>query len=127
MAGSIFPVKGGLFGEDREFLVAVEVHEGEGDWWWARVRLAESWEIMGAGSAAALGSGFGAPDFAMLSPTGDVIVCATSGESSIGTVLVNRFRNLVGLRELAEWKADWPGTPRHERAAARRWLESPGQ
>ncbi|MFJ5221609.1 hypothetical protein [Streptomyces sp. NPDC088400] len=119
--------EGGLFGEDREFLVAVEVHEGEGDWWWARVRLAESWDIMGAGSAAALGSGFGAPEFAMLSPSGDVIVCGTAGDSSIGTVLVNRFRSLAGLRELADWKSGWPGTPQHERAAARRWLESLGQ
>lgn len=58
------------------------------DWWWARVRLAESWDIMGAGSAAALGIGFGAPEFAMLSLAGDVIVCGTAGESSIGTVLV---------------------------------------
>ncbi|MEV0606235.1 hypothetical protein AB0I61_07705 [Polymorphospora rubra] len=58
------------------------------DWWWARVRLAESWDIMGAGSAAALGIGFGAPEFAMLSLAGDVIVCGMTGESSIGTVLV---------------------------------------
>jgi len=116
--------EGGLFGDDREFLVAVEVHEGEDDWWWARVRLAEPWDIMGAGSASALGSGFGAPEFAMLSTSGEVIVCGTTGESSIGTVLVNGFEDLAGLRELADWKAGWPGTQQQERAAARRWLES---
>ncbi|MFD9428838.1 MULTISPECIES: hypothetical protein [unclassified Streptomyces] len=116
--------KGGLFGEDREFLIAVEVHEGEDDWWWARVRLAESWDIMGSGSADALGCGFGVPDFAMLSLTGDVIVCGTTGDSSIGTVLVNGFRNLVDLRDLADWKAGWSGTPQYERAAARRWLDN---
>ncbi|WP_329362409.1 hypothetical protein [Streptomyces sp. NBC_01483] len=116
--------EGGLFGAAREFLVATETHEG--DWWWARVRLAESWDIMGAGSAAALGSGFGAPEFAMLSLTGDVIVCGTTGDSSIGTVLVNDFRTLTGLRELANWKAEWRGTPQQERSASRRWLESIG-
>ncbi|MEU9079167.1 hypothetical protein [Kitasatospora sp. NPDC048538] len=115
---------GGLFGDAREFLVAVEVHEGEGDWWWAHVRLAESWDIMGAGSAAALGTSFGVPEFAMLSFAGDVIVCGTAGESTIGTVLVNGFQKLGGLRELADWKAGWPGTPLQERGAARRWLES---
>ncbi|MFF3948061.1 hypothetical protein ACFYYN_24960 [Streptomyces sp. NPDC001902] len=114
--------EGGLFGDDREFLVAVEIDEG--DHWWARVRLDEPWDIVGAGSAAALGIGFGAPEFAMLSVTGDVIVCGRTGESSIGAVLVNGFSDLAGLRQLAEWKAGWRGTPQQEKAAARRWLES---
>jgi hypothetical protein len=114
--------KGGLFGDDREFLVAVGILEG--DWWWAHVKLAESWDIMGAGSAATLGIGFGVPEFAMLSLTGDVIVCGTAGGSTIGAVLVNEFQDLTGLRELADWKASWPGTPQQERIAARRWLES---
>lgn len=117
--------KGGLFGDDREFLVAVEIRED--DWWWAHVKLAESWDIMGAGSASALGSGFGVPEFAMLSLAGDVIVCGTAGESMIGSVLLNGFRDLTDLRELADWKASWPGTPQRERMAARRWLESIGR
>ncbi|WP_126639421.1 hypothetical protein [Embleya hyalina] len=115
--------EGGLFGDDREFLVAVEIHDSEDSWWWAHVRLAEVWDIVGAGSAAALGNDFGAPEFAMLSLTGDVIVCGVTGESSIGTVLVNGFRDLAGLRELADWQAGWLGTPEQERIATRRWLE----
>ncbi|MBO4206121.1 hypothetical protein [Micromonospora echinofusca] len=115
---------GGLFGDDREFLVAIEAHEGESDWWWAHVRLAESWDVMGAGSAAALGSGFGAPEFVMLSLDGDIIAFGMSGNSSIGVVLVDGFRNIAGLRELAFWKVNSPGTPQQEKVAARRWLES---
>lgn len=116
--------EGNLFDDHQEFLVAVEIPEG--DWWWAHVKLSGSWDIMGAGSAAALGNGFGVPDFAMLSLTGDVIVCGTAGDSMIGTVLLNRFQDLTGLREFADWKANWPGTPQGERIAARRWLESVG-
>ncbi|BCJ68420.1 hypothetical protein [Polymorphospora rubra] len=120
--------EGGLFGDDLEFLVAVEIEVDEEvtDWWWARVKLAESWDIMGAGSAAALGVGFGVPEFAMLSLAGDVIVCGTAGESAIGTVRVSGFRDLAGLRKLADWIADWPTTRQQEKAAARRWLESIG-
>jgi hypothetical protein len=114
--------KGRLFGDDREFLVAVEILED--DWWWAHVKLAESWDIMGAGSAAALGTGFGEPEFVMLSLAGDVIVCGTAGGFMIGAVLVNDFQDLTGLRELAHWKASWPGASQQERIAARRWLES---
>ncbi|GAA0814197.1 hypothetical protein [Spirilliplanes yamanashiensis] len=115
-------LRGGLVVDDREFLVAVEISEG--DWWWAHVKLAECWDMMGAGSAAALGTGFGVPDFAMLSLAGDVIVCGTAGGDMIGAVVVNKFHDLTGLRELADWKAGWPGTPQQERHAARRWLES---
>ncbi|MFG3346156.1 hypothetical protein ACGF1Z_13960 [Streptomyces sp. NPDC048018] len=119
---------GGLFGDDREFLVAVEV-EGEeerNDWWWARVRLDAAWDVMGAGAASALGVGPGAPEFAMLSVSGDVIVCGTTGPTSIGTVLVTGFRELAELREFAEWQADWSGTPQRERVTTRRWLNSSG-
>ncbi|MEH0576635.1 MULTISPECIES: hypothetical protein [Streptomyces] len=119
--------QGGLFGDDREFLVAVALHEGGNDLWWARVRLAESWDLVGAGSASALGSGFGAPEFTALSVTGDVVAFCSSDTASIGTVLAAGFSDLAGLRDLAEWKAGYPRTPRQEKAAARRWLEFIGQ
>lgn len=117
--------EGGLFGDDREFLVAVEVQGG--DFWWARVRLDESWDVVGAGSADALGIGFGAPEFVMLSVSGDVIVAGRTGDSSVGTVLVTGFSDVVGLCEHAEWKAGWQGTPQQEKAAIRRWLEAIGR
>lgn len=111
---------GGLFSADREFLVAVERHEKE--WWWARVGLADTWDVMGAGAAGALGSGFGLPGFAMLSLTGDVIVCGLEWQSSIGAVLVSNFNELQSLREFAEWRAGWQGTTERDQAAIRSWL-----
>ncbi|MEV5509363.1 hypothetical protein [Streptomyces orinoci] len=114
--------EGGLFGDDREFLVAVAISEE--DDWWARVRLAETWDVMGAGSANALGNGFGLPAFHMLSLTGDVVVCGMVWQSSIGTYLVSGFEKVKGFRDNAEWKANWARTPRYEALAIRRWLES---
>lgn len=118
--------EGSLFGDDREFLVTVPLQEGGNDLWWARVRLAESWDLVGTGSAVSLGSGFGAPEFTALSVTGEVVAFCTSDRSSIRTVLATGFSDLAGLRDLAEWKAGYPMTPRQEKAASRRWLDSIG-
>ncbi|MFE5301901.1 hypothetical protein [Streptomyces sp. NPDC056632] len=116
--------EGGLFGDGREFLVSVALHEGGSDLWWARVRLAESWDLVGAGSAAALGSGLGEPEFTALSVTGDVAAFCCSTTSSIRTVVAAGFTEIEDLRAMAEWAAEYPRTPRQEKAAARRWLDS---
>ncbi|MFF3844275.1 hypothetical protein [Streptomyces sp. NPDC002328] len=118
--------EGGLFGDDREFLVTAPLQEGGNDLWWACVRLADSWDLVGAGSAAGLGSGFGEPEFTALSLTGDVVAFCYSHSSAVGTVLATGFSDLADLRKMAEWTADYPTTPRQEKAAARRWLDSTG-
>ncbi|MGW7308490.1 hypothetical protein ACWGI1_23295 [Streptomyces sp. NPDC054835] len=114
----------GLFGDDQDFLVTVPLYEGGNDLWWARVRLAESWDLVGAGSVASLGSGFGEPEFTALSVTGDVAAFCCSTTSWIRTVVATGFAEIDGLRDMAEWKAGYPRTPRQEKAAARRWLDS---
>ncbi|MCX5306297.1 hypothetical protein OG304_23055 [Streptomyces sp. NBC_00160] len=111
---------GGLFSADREFFVAVERQEEE--WWWARVGLAETWDVMGAGAAGLLGSGYGVPGFTMLSLAGDVIVCGMEWQTTIGAVLVSHFDEHRKLREYSEWTAGWQGTPEQERVAIRNWL-----
>lgn len=115
---------GGIFGDDGEFLVSVALHEGGDDFWWARVRLAESWDLVGAGSATALGCGFGEPEFTALSVTGDVAAFCCSTRSSIRTILATGFTEIEDLRNMAEWTAGYPRTPRQEKAATRRWLDS---
>ncbi|MEV0133334.1 hypothetical protein AB0H83_33330 [Dactylosporangium sp. NPDC050688] len=117
---------GGLFGDDREFLVAVEIDAELQDWWWARVRLADAWDIAGVGAAGALGTGFGRPEFGMLSVAGDIIVFCTSDPHSISAVLVPGSAVFDGMRKLANWKAEDPRLSPHERATARRWLSSMG-
>ncbi|MEU1542056.1 hypothetical protein ABZ461_28895 [Actinacidiphila glaucinigra] len=116
--------EGGLFGDDREFLVTVPLHEGGNDLWWAHVRLAESWDVVGAGSSAALGSGFGEPEFTALSLAGDVVAFCYAHSAAVGSVLATGFSDLVDLRKMAEWEADYPRTRRQEKAAARRWLDA---
>ncbi|GAA3390943.1 hypothetical protein [Streptomyces roseoviridis] len=118
--------EGNLFGDNGEFLVAVPLEEGGNDLWWARVTLAESWDMVGAGSATALGSGFGEPEFTTLSVTGDVAAFCSSRESSVHTVLAAGFSDVPDLRQMADWIAGYPGTPRQEKAAARRWLDATG-
>lgn len=113
--------EGGLVGADREFLVGVE---RSGEWWWARVRLADSWDVMGRGSAGILGNGEGCPGFVMMSLDGDVIMLGDVWQTEIGVVLVRHTSTNEGLRQYASQKAGSPLTPEYEKAAIRRWLQA---
>ncbi|MBS2547743.1 hypothetical protein KGQ19_12785 [Catenulispora sp. NL8] len=113
--------EGGLFGTDREFLVAVEQ---TGEWWWAHVRLAQSWDVMGRGAASILGRGQGHPGFVMLSLDGSVIVVGNVSQSSVGSTLARDPSRNAGLREFAPQLADFPDVSEQEKAAIGRWLQN---
>ncbi|MEV5969087.1 hypothetical protein [Streptomyces sp. NPDC051921] len=117
---------GGLFDDSGEFLLTVPLDEQRRDLWWARVRLADTWDLMGAGSAAELGLGFGEPEFTALSVTGDVVAFCASHESAIITTLAAGFADLADLRQHAEWVASQRRMSRQEKEAARRWLDATG-
>jgi len=109
----------GLFNEQREFLVAID--RGDNAWWWARVRLTDTWDIMGVGAAGVLGIRWCLPRFVMTSVDCDVIVCGTDWESSIGCLLA-RPRRSQRFRDFAVQWAEYDSTSEFERAATRRWL-----
>ncbi|GAA2780860.1 hypothetical protein [Streptomyces showdoensis] len=117
---------GGLIGDDGEFLVAVPLDEDGRDLWWARVRLAESWDLVGEGSVTALGLGFGSPEFTTLSVKGDVAAFCASHELAVITVVAAGFSSLPDLRKHAEWVASQQRISEQEKAAAGRWLEASG-
>ena len=114
--------RGGLFGEDRRFLLGAQLDEGR--WGWVRVELDEEWDVMGAGSASVLGIGYGRPGFIMMSLDGAVIVRGTVWETSIGAILTCDPRDIPKFLDFAVWTAGWPQTPDHERAAIERWMSS---
>jgi hypothetical protein len=116
--------EGGLFDASREFLVGVAP---SGEWWWAHVRLAQSWDVMGLGSASILGNGEGYPGFIMMSLDGDVIVHGDVWQSEIGSVLTRNPAENQQLREHARWKVESPLTPDYEKTAIHRWLEASGK
>lgn len=109
----------GLFNQEREFLVAVECEDDL--WWWARVKLTEPWDIMGAGAAGALGVRRGLPRFVMMSLDGNSVVCGTDWESSIGCILA-RPRLSQRLRDFAEEWSGFDSTSEFDRTATQRWL-----
>ena len=111
----------GLFGADREFLVAVKQSD---QWWWARVRLAESWDVMGRGAAGVLGNGEGYPGFVMMSLDSAVVIRGDVWQTEIGTVLARSPSANEQLRGYALRKAEYPATPEYEKAAILRWLEN---
>jgi len=112
--------EGGLFGSDREFFVAVE---RSGEWWWAHVRLGDSWDVMGRGSAGILGHGEGYPGFVMLSLDGSVIVKGDVDQTSVGCTLARDPSHNAALREFAPHLVEYPNMSEDEKAAIWRWLE----
>ena len=112
----------GLFSADREFLVAVKQSD---QWWWAHVRLAESWDVMGRGAAGILGNGEGYPGFVMMSLDSEVVIRGDVWQTEIGAVLGRSPSTNVQLRDYARWKAEYSPTPEYEKAAILRWLENP--
>jgi hypothetical protein len=119
-------VSAGLFGADREFLVAVTVQPEvyPVPIRWAKVRLASSWDIAGEGAAGLLGSGRHLPEFVMLSLDGEVIVRGTVWQDGIGFLAVPHPHRAAALRQQAEFYATWYRTSAEDRLAARNWLDA---
>ncbi|MCQ4045921.1 hypothetical protein ACFOSC_17120 [Streptantibioticus rubrisoli] len=120
--------EGGLFGEDNaDFLVAVNCADANSPkiWQWAKVRLSDDWDIVGAGAASGvLGNGACHPAFVMLSLDGNVIVRGDEGETSLDFTLVRDPHRNQTLRRRGEWMASRPRTDEFTRAALERWLGS---
>ncbi|MDN3021734.1 PE-PGRS family protein [Streptomyces sp. S.PB5] len=73
----------GILGADGVFLVDVGCSSRR----WVRVRLGAAWDLAGA-----LGERPGRPEFLTLSPDGDALVGATSGERDVRLVAVDRVK-----------------------------------
>ena len=119
-------LEGGLFSVlDREFYLAVDRAE-LGDvrsWWWARVMLMESWDIMGLGAEGPLGNGFCRPGFVMISLDGNVILRGDTWQTEIGCVIVRDPCNAEPFRQHGAWMVERSRSPDWERTAIRRWME----
>ncbi|MFJ9741247.1 hypothetical protein [Streptomyces sp. NPDC101166] len=112
-------VEEGLFrAEDPRFFLAAGPA-------WVCVELRPDWDVMGQGAAGPLGSAPFRPEFRMLSLDGDVLLGATTGQSSIDTIVVKEPHWSEELRKFAEGVAEsdsgFHGP--QEKAAARRWLD----
>ncbi|MFD7904061.1 hypothetical protein ACFV4G_17650 [Kitasatospora sp. NPDC059747] len=140
----------GLFGADREFLLALPVHRFSARAasrhrrkQWRRVRLLERWDLMGAGCSVTVGThelghpqrllgfGPGLPGFAMLSLDGSVTVLGTTEQSGIAFHAVSdpgKTESVRGRLQAAANRAwdpreEWSmGAVRAEREEARAWL-----
>ncbi|MFC8129030.1 hypothetical protein [Streptomyces sp. NPDC057302] len=109
-----------------EFLLSVpgNVAESPHGLWWARVTLEAEWDLAGAGAAAGVtGSGWGYPEFVMLSVAGDVIVRGSTGEEYTDCVALRDPQRIRTLRDLGADMAHWPHLPKPARDAVSRWLE----
>ncbi|MFE9623327.1 hypothetical protein [Streptomyces sp. NPDC006527] len=93
---------------------------------WVCVELRPEWDVMGVGAAGPLGSAHCRPEFRMLSLDGSVLLGATTGQSSIDTVVVKEPHRSQVLRKFAagveESESGLCGP--QEKAAARLWLDS---
>lgn len=113
-------VEEGLFrAEDPRFFLATGSS-------WVCVELRPEWDVMGEGAAGPLGSAHCRPEFRMLSLDGNVLLGATTGQSSIETVVVKEPHRSQVLRKFAAWVAESDSGLRgpQEQAAARLWLDS---
>lgn len=139
-----------LFGADREFLLALPAHRYSARAAsrhrrsvWRRVRLLDTWDIMGAACAIRLGtneyghpehllgSRAGRPEFAMLSLDSTVAVLGTTWETGISSLAVPNPGDTEPVRRTLdrvanrEWhpRQEWfTGSPRTERDEALAWL-----
>ncbi|MFF1542222.1 hypothetical protein [Streptomyces sp. NPDC058291] len=117
----------GFFGGDREFLLGVNYADDDSApiLRWARVRLSQEWDIMGAGAASGvLGSAAGFPEFAMLSLDGDVILRGTTWQRSVGSLVVPHPHRVKIIRDYVVRRSANPRTSAAERAEGEAWLRS---
>ncbi|MGW7606102.1 hypothetical protein ACWGKW_02230 [Streptomyces sp. NPDC054766] len=115
----------GFLGDDQEFLLGVN-YADDGSvpiLRWARVRLLEEWDIMGAGAASGvLGSAAGLPEFAMLSLDGNVVLRGTTWQKSIGSLAVPNPHRVNIIRDYVARRSANSRTPATERAEGEAWL-----
>ncbi|MFF4315015.1 hypothetical protein [Streptomyces sp. NPDC001507] len=117
----------GFLGDDREFLLGVNHADDDSVpvLRWARVRLVEEWDIMGAGVATGmLGSAAGFPEFAMLSLDGSVILRGTTWQEFIGSLVVPDPHRVQIIRDYVARRSASPRTPAAERAEGEAWLRA---
>ncbi|MFD0351452.1 hypothetical protein ACFQ0M_46145 [Kitasatospora aburaviensis] len=131
----------GLFGADREFLLALPAHrynprvDVDRPYVWRRVRLLADWDVMGAACAirrgrsvlgfdeCLLGSRAGRPEFAMLSLDSTVSLVGTTWQDGIGSLAVPDPGSAEPVRRLLAWVAGGEEWSRDHRAAAVAWLQ----
>ncbi|MCX5175543.1 hypothetical protein [Streptomyces virginiae] len=144
----------GLFGADREFLLALPAHcygaqaaSRHRRHVWRRVRLLDDWDVMGAACAIdlgpsahgypeyILGAGAGHPGFGMLSLDSSVAVVGTTWQTGITSLAVpdpggkEVVRAMLEGAATREWdpREEWfMGAPRAKRAEALAWLRHHG-
>ncbi|MFJ7067820.1 hypothetical protein [Streptomyces sp. NPDC101115] len=130
----------GLLDANREFLLALPAHRynprGDVDQprRWCRVRLLDTWDVMGAACAiprgrsvsgygeCLLGSRAGRPEFAMLSLDSTVCVVGTTWQDGIGTLAVPDPGDTVPVRRMIDWEVSGADVPHDRRAQAIAWL-----
>ncbi|MEV7176126.1 hypothetical protein [Kitasatospora sp. NPDC093679] len=90
----------GLIGVDREFLLSIDLaDEGESSVLrWARVRLGEDWDVMGAGTeSGTFGGPRGRPGFVMLSVDGSSAIAGMTWEGE-GVIAIRGIPDLYRAR-----------------------------
>ncbi|MEU6235157.1 hypothetical protein [Kitasatospora sp. NPDC047058] len=130
----------GLFGPDREFLLALPARrynprvDLDQPYAWRRVRLLDRWDVMGAACAirrgrnvlgfddCVLGSRAGRPEFRMLSLDSSVSLVGTTEQHAIGSFTVPDPGGTEAVRRLLDWAANGAEWSREQRAAAVAWL-----
>ncbi|MEU3403325.1 hypothetical protein ABZ766_05115 [Streptomyces sp. NPDC006670] len=124
----------GLIDRNREFLLMLPrgVHTAEQARRrrampvWQRVRLLESWDVMGAGAATFLGVRAGRPGFAMLALDNSVWLLADTYERGAGVYAVRDPAGSPGVLRALERQVEWlaaGGEDREFREEVRAWLE----
>jgi hypothetical protein len=130
----------GLFGADREFLLALPAHRYHPrvdlcqPYVWRRVRLLDDWDVMGAACGirrgrsvlgfddCLLGSRAGRPEFSMLSLDSTVSVVGTTWQGGIGSLAVPDPGDTEPVRRLIDYEASQAEDMRERRLDAMAWL-----
>jgi hypothetical protein len=114
----------GLFDSDGSFLVSVAT--GAGDELlpqWFQAKLMDNWDLIGTGAReGVLGFGWSVPAFVMHSVDGNVLIAASTYETSFSVFVVpHPMESSVLRRSAEEWlkRSDWPSD---RQSSARRWL-----
>ncbi|WP_162889978.1 hypothetical protein [Streptomyces olivoreticuli] len=120
----------GLFGTDREFLLALPANRYSAKAasrhrrsLWRRVRLLDNWDVMGAACAIRLGmsehgypehllgSRAGRTEFAMLSLDSTAVVLGTTWEAGISSLAVPNPGDTEPVQRMLDWAATRVGGP----------------
>ncbi|MGW1765547.1 hypothetical protein ACWCQL_15925 [Streptomyces sp. NPDC002073] len=131
----------GLFGSDREFLLALPAYrfnprvDMDQPYVWRRVRLLDGWDVMGAAcgirrgrdvlgfDTCLLGSRAGRPEFSMLSLDSTVSLCGTTWQGGISSFAVPDPGAQEPVRRLLDSAVTDAGWSHDQRTAAIAWLQ----